>query len=168
MCAFDRVRLTRNSWIKTAGRAGRVSMDRYRKHYREQHEPLAQASSAPKLNLHPYALAMEQMELGDASLLDENWLGAKACYLSAVGTLEQMPLADRRNLKNGLNRLGYVHLRLFEFAEAWHCFSKAYGRSPDAYRSNEAEAIMESIKAARKASVDNARDYTPGFFTGHL
>lgn len=146
-------------------------MNRYtnRKQYRDQQRAFVQTPSAPKLNLHPYALAMEQMELGYASLLEENWLGAKACYQAAVRTLEQMPHVDRDNLKNGLTRLGYIHLRLFEFAEAWQCFAKACSKTPVSYKSTEADLIMESIKAARKASIDdNSRDYTPGFFTGQL
>lgn len=137
--------------------------------YRDQHDAFGK-TSWPNLNLHLYAMAMEQIELGNTSLLDENWPGAKACYEAALRMLEQVPSVDKRNLKNCYSWLVYVHLRLFEFAEAWRCFAKLYGKRPDSYRATEADAVLESIKAARKGSIDDisSRDYTPGFFTGQL
>lgn len=142
-------------------------MDRYTKQFRadtfaQPHGPRTQTQTPA----HPYAHALEQIEIADESLLDENWLLAKSCYQSAIATLEKMPHANARSLKDALNRLAYVHFRLFEFGEAYSCFRRAHGKSPalDDARASEAEAIMRNIRAARKGKIDNNTDYQPGFY----
>ncbi|MBX9721254.1 MAG: hypothetical protein K2X81_07660 [Candidatus Obscuribacterales bacterium] len=121
---------------------------------------------------HPERFAIEQLKLGDENYFQNDYLAAKANYISAVKTLECLPFSNQDSLKQGFKRLAIVHLRLFEFKDSFSCFVKArqicQSKSRDRIAA-ESDAIMAKIMAARTQSKNSdSEGYSPGFYTSHL